>query len=197
MVETIDGYESLIRPLYRLASASFEPTAFRADCESFARFDKSSSSDDLWYFRVAPKLVLIVGVEVEPTGKRKPLGQMINNLIRVKFAVLSFCWWDTFLRTQHSTVESHQAEREKFDQVYADALKRTARRLGKPPLQGVDNDKDGHRWAVWRGESGLFILQQSAYDPQFGLDINYWICSWAGPDPQPSSPFIDWLFRHC
>jgi hypothetical protein len=51
----------------------------------------------------------------------------------------------------------------------------------------------------WRGATGLLIVQQSAYDLQFGLDINYWVHPWAGPDrtrnpPLPLSiPFIDWL----
>ncbi len=195
MVEKVADFESLIQPLYKLASAPFEPSAFRHACESFARFDGSSSGDDLWYFRAAPKLVLIVGVDVESTGKRKPLGQMVYRLIRVKFAVLSFCWWDTFLRRQHPSAESYEAERAQFDQAYADALSRAVGVLGEPLLQGADRDERGHRWAIWRGQTGLFVLQQSAYDPQFGLDINYWICPWSGPDPQPSSPLIDWLFH--
>jgi hypothetical protein len=62
-------------------------------------------------------------------------------------------------------------------------------------LHGADDDEHGHRWALWRGRTGLFVVQQSAYDPQFGLDINYWVCPWSGPDPRPSSPFIDWLMR--
>jgi hypothetical protein len=193
MVEMVAEVEPLIRPLCRLASVSFEPSAFRAACESFASFDNTSSDSDLWYFRAARRLVLIVSVEAEPTGKRKSLGEMVYQLIGVRFAVLSFCWWETFLQSQHPSAESFQAERARFDQAYAEALVRTVGALGEPLLQGADPDEDGHRWAIWRGQTGLFVLQQSAYDPQFGLDINYWICPWYGPDPRPSSPFIDWL----
>ncbi len=66
--------------------------------------------------------------------------------------------------------------------------------LGAPKLVGQDRDADAHRWAIWRGGTGLLILQQSAYDPQFGLDVNYWLHPWRGDDPHPGSPFIDWLF---
>src|SRR4051812_15189748 len=99
---------SVIRRLSELASAPFEPTAFRAACESFAHFDTSSSHDDLWSFQIAPILALTVAVEVEPTNERKSLGQMVYRPIGVKFAVLSFCWWLTFLRSQHPTNESYQ-----------------------------------------------------------------------------------------
>ena len=64
------------------------------------------------------------------------------------------------------------------------------------PLIWPDRTKDEH--APTAGRSGvvgvgLLALQQSAYDPQFGLDINYWLHPWEGDTPHPGS-FIDWLF---
>ena len=66
--------------------------------------------------------------------------------------------------------------------------------IGPTALAGRDRDAHAHRWAIWRGRTGLLVLQQSSYDPQFGIDINYWLHPWKDGDPRPDSPFIDWLF---
>ncbi len=54
----------------------------------------------------------------------------------------------------------------------------------------VDFDGPNANLVRQRGNS---ILQQSCYDPQFGLDVNFWIQPWSGQVPEPTSPFIDWL----
>jgi hypothetical protein len=193
VVQVVAGYEALIRPLFELASTAFEPDAFHRACRAVGRLIKSSSSDDLWYFRAGRHLVLMVSVGVEPTGRRGPLGQAISRPVQVRFGVLSFCGWETYSPADHPTEESHQAERAEFEAAFADALAHTVNALGEPLLEGRDADERGHQWAIWRGRTGLLVLQQSAYDPQFGLDINYWVCPWSGPDPKPRSPLVAWL----
>ncbi len=140
--------------------------------------DKSSSDADLWCYSVSD-LKMIVGLEDERT---------------VRFAVLSICWWETFLPTQHANRESFQAEQREFNRLYNEELQAATAVLGPPQLAGQDQDEHAHRWAAWRGRTGLLVLQQSAYDPQFGLDVNYWLHPWKGGTPQPTSPFVDWLF---
>jgi hypothetical protein len=194
MIQIVTGYEALIQPLFQLASVSFEPEEFRSACKSIGRLLKSNS-DDLWHFGAGPKLVLMVSLDVETVGRQGGLGQAVCRPVSVRFAVLSFCGWETCNPRDHWTRKSYQTEREQFDQVFADALERTIEELGKPLVQGQDTDNQAHHWAIWRGRTGLFVLQQSAYDPQFGLDINYWICPWSEQNLRPSSPLIDWLFR--
>jgi hypothetical protein len=178
VIQTVPAYEPPVEALFGLASTSFEAGPFREACERFATFDESSSDADLWYFSVAgPRM--IVGLDDERA---------------VRFAVLSVCWWKTFLPAQHPNHEAFEAERREFDRLYAQELEAATAVLGPSQLAGQDRDDDAHRWAVWQGQTGLLVLQQSAYDPQFGLDVNYWLHPWKSGNPRPSSPFINWLF---
>ena len=194
MIETFPGFDSPIEQLLRLADTPFEPAAFRSACESFAELDPTSTDDDLWNFVLDSKARMIVGVQVEVIGS-KSSGWPEYRQVAVSCAILSICWWETYSRSAHDSEASFSAERAEFDRLYDEAVMRTAAALGSPRLRGADRDERSYRHAIWRGKTGLLILQQSAYDPQFGHDINYWVQPWAGPDPAPTSPFIDWLCK--
>lgn len=194
MIHTFPSFDPPIARLFELANTSFAPRTFRRACERFAIFDTGSSHDDLWYFSVSGGPSLIVAVETELIG-RKTNGLPKYRQLAVSCAILSVCWWETFLKSEHESLESWTAERAEFDRFYTESLADTIESLGPPLMQGKDTDEDRHRHAIWRGETGLLILQQSTYDPQFGLDVNYWVRSWSGSDPRPTSPFIDWLCR--
>ncbi len=137
--------------------------------------------------------MLIVALNTEPTGMTLRSGWPELQQLAVSCAILSICWWETFLNSEHESQLGWQTERDEFDQCYSEALARIRTILGPPQIEGLDATEDQHRYAIWRGRSGLLILQQSCYDPQFGLDVNYWVQPWIGPDPRPTSPFIDWL----
>lgn len=193
MIDTFPSFHPPIARLFELANTSFDPQTFRHTCEKFATLDTHSSDDDLWYFSVSGGPVLIVALETELSGRKKPNGRREYRQFAVSCALLSICWWETFLKSEHESEESWQTERAEFDRFYAESLTASIAILGPPLMQGMDADEDRHQHAIWRGETGLLILQQSSYDPQFGLDVNYWIKPWSGPDPTPTSPFIDWL----
>jgi hypothetical protein len=201
--------------LFQLANTSIDPQSFRGSCRAFAQFDEAESDEDLWHFRLpngefrpAPAICppgeqptyfvdgseakLVVSVRSEVV-ERRPGGRPVLRLVAVQAALLSICWWETFLKSEHENIEAWDAERKEFDRVYGDALAKSVSVLGPPRIGGRDDDEDGHRYSIWLGRTGLLILQQSCYDPQFGLDVNYWVQPWSGPDPQPRSPFIDWL----
>jgi len=197
MIETFAGFEPPIDQLARLADTPFEPVAFRSACNSFAELDWTSTDEDLWNFVLDsnpsnPRL--IVGVHVEVVG-RKPSGHPEYRQVAVSCAILSICWWETYMRSAHDTAASFMAEQAEFARLYDDALRQTVMVLGSPRLQGEDQDENGYRDAIWRGRTGILVLQPSAYDPQFGHDINYWVQPWSGSDPAPTSPFIDWLCK--
>ena len=178
VIHAVPGYAPPVEALFGLANTPFEAVPFRAACERFGTFDASSSDADLWYFSICgPRL--IVGV---------------SDAGAVRSAVLSICWWETFLPAEHPDRASWEEERAEFDHCYAHELGAATAVLGDPELVGQDQNADARRWAFWRGRTGLLILQQSAYDPQFGLDVNYWLHPWRGGKPRPGSPFIDWLF---
>jgi hypothetical protein len=193
VLDTFSDFEPPTFSLFALANTPFQPQAFRKACEQFASFDSSSSDDEIWRFALRSGPTLIVSLETEHTGRKKPNGWPEYRHLAISCAILSICWWETFLKSQHDSLASWEAERAQFDQFYTGALASARAILGQPRLQGADVDEQGHRYAIWRGETGLLILQQSAYDPQFGLDVNYWVQPWRGVDPQPTSPFIDWL----
>jgi hypothetical protein len=195
MIYTFPGFHPPITQLFELANNTFDPQAFRLACEKIAAFDPGSSDDDLWYFSVKGGPSLIVPLRTECTGRKKPNGGPEYRQTAVSCAILSICWWETFLKTEHKSLEFWEAERADFDRFYAESLASSVAILGPPRIQGMDEDEDQHRHAIWRGKTGLLILQQSAYDPQFGLDVNYWVRPWSGADREPTSPFIDWLCK--
>jgi hypothetical protein len=195
VLRTFPGFKPPAAQLFELANRGFDPEAFRGLCETFATFDTTSAFDDLWFFSFSGGPKLIVGIEVEATGRGRPNGWREYRQLAVSGAVLSICWWETYQKSDHERLETWQAERAEFDRFYAGALAYAMETLGPPQILGADNDEDRHCHAIWRGKTGLLILQQSCYDPQFGLDVNYWIQPWSGPDPRPTMPFIDWLTK--
>jgi hypothetical protein len=196
MLVTFPSFDPPTKALHRLASASLAPATFRAACEQFAQYNPASSGDNLWHFTLgAPEPNLLVGVDVEPTGRKKPNGWPEFRHLKVNCAILSICWWETFTEVDHASAATFAAEEATFHAIYADTLKKTVADIGYPLLQGVDTNCYFHHWAIWRGETALLILQESSYDVQFGLDINFWIRPWSSGNPQPTSPLIDWVAR--
>lgn len=192
-IEILPDFGRWVRPIDELANTPFEPTPFRAACEAIAPVEHCD--DYQWRFAVSPDIHLLVGVDAKVIGRDRASGYPVWQPLRILCAVLSVCGWENCQRSDHATEASYLEQRRQFDAVYASALDQAIGSLGQPLLQGADNDESGHRWALWRGRTGLFIVQQSAYDPQFGDDVNYWVRPWSGPDPRPSAPFIDWLMQ--
>ncbi len=195
VIDRFSGFQPPITKLFGLANVAFVPFAFRRECEQFATFESASSNADLWRFSLRGGAKLLVTLRAELTERKKQNGWPEYRELTVCCAILSICWWETFLQSEHVSLQSWQKEHEEFDQIYIESLACAIEILGAPRIQGADTDANRHRYAIWRGKSGLLILQQSAYDPQFGYDVNYWVQPWSGPDPIPTSPFIDWLCR--
>lgn len=194
MIHTFAEFQPSVSELFRLADTPFEPGPFRTACSAIAEFNPGISDDDIWRFEFPDGPNLMVCLSTEPDGTR-PGGWPRYRPVSVLCAVLSTCLWETFLRTEHESDESWQAERSQFDSRYEAALSNAIAAIGIPRRQGADCDETRHRHAIWRGAHGLMVLQQSAYDPQFGHDVNFWFHPWVGPDPVFTSPLIDWLTR--
>jgi hypothetical protein len=148
----------------------------------FGVYDSRASDPSLWYFRRTDGTRLIVDVDVD-----------VDAAGIVMDALLSMCWWETYDPHAHDNNASHAAERRQFDAAYSAALAAAEDAAGPPLLSGRDDDRYAHRWALWRGRTGLFVVQQSTYDLQFGTDVNFWVRPWTDAEPRPSMPFIRWL----
>ena len=80
-----------------------------------------------------------------------------------------------------------------FADAFAGALTRATEVLGPPTMIGHDTDDDAHSYAMWTGSEAWLILQQAAFDTQFGLEVNFWLEPIRGTLFTPTSPLIDWL----
>ncbi|MBX9671030.1 MAG: hypothetical protein K2X93_25785 [Candidatus Obscuribacterales bacterium] len=195
-IVTIPAFEPQVESLYNLANTSFEPEEFKRCCQSFAPINPSSLiEDDLWEFQAHIDAPLTVAIYTEATGEKKATGYPVFRQLGVSCAILPFCWWETWMESDHPSKEQYREEREQFDKKFDEELERAVRLIGDPLKHGQDGEPRAHKFAYWRGTTGLLILQQSAHDPQFGEDINYWVQPWSGADPQPDSPMIEWLHK--
>jgi hypothetical protein len=82
-VDWVPGFQPPARQLFGLANGPFDPDAFRAKCEQFASFNPSSSFDEQWRFSLAGGATLIVALNTELTGRKKPNGWPEYRLLSV------------------------------------------------------------------------------------------------------------------
>ncbi len=184
IIEYPEHYPPVVE-LYELSNCPLDSYIYKEACEKFSKFDASSSDQNYWRFDVTNEIPLLVGVN---TKSSEYGGNQIS------CAILSFCWWESYSKNDHENIDFYERERKKYDELFAKEFLRAVKLIGQSLLENRDMDEPAHRYAIWKGTTLLLILQQSSYDPQFGYDINYWIQPWDGSDPDPTSPFIDWLF---
>lgn len=180
MIKTWPDSYTVAPAIRRLADQSFDVATVRNACAEIGAFDDAMSDRWLWSFRRSDGPRLIVGVDDE-------------GATTVGAALLSTCLWETYDRRDHDDADLHAAEQIAFDKAYEAALRAAEAATGRPHMFGRDQGKYPHRWALWRGRRGLFVVQQSAHDLQFGVDVTCWVRPWTGGDPEPTEPFIDWI----
>lgn len=113
----------------------------------------------------------------------------------VKCGALPFCYWENYKSRHHTVAASYRKERSVFNALYDDALGKTRDVAGRPFRVGRDTDDLRFRYSVWRTEYGLLILQQCAFDIQFGVEINFWLEPLGKERFAPGRTLIDWLAR--
>ncbi len=188
MIETYNDFEPPIRQLYELVNDLSDNESFINRCQKFSVLDKSMSDSNYLRFQINEEIAFLIGIDdPEQNSSRK----------KISCAILSVCWWETYSESDHKTRELYNEERERFESIYYKLLKLTIGQIGNPFLLNKDNDQKAYNYAIWKRESGLLILQQSSYDPQFGHDINYWLQPWeANREIKPTVPFTDWLLQN-
>jgi len=116
-----------------------------------------------------------------------PNGEDINCM------VLPFCWWPNYDEEFATSRLLHGIEKRRFGAAFTKAADLTRKTIAPPFYTGRDADEDRHQYAVWAGNHAWLILQQAAFDVQFGIEINFWLEPIKGERFTPITPLIDWL----
>ena len=168
----------LIDGLFQLANTPFRLADWR---EQWAKFGWThhAKMGDAFGFRVT--------IPGGPWLTVDPLGEA------VECAMLPFFWWEDFSLRDHPDRASYDAARQAYEDAFSGACSMAERALPPAVARWRDDDKDGHQARVWEGRHGLLILQQACFDPQFGIELNFWLMEGTRKDFAPTTPLIDWL----
>jgi len=169
-----------IQQLYELANTPFSLHQFRQRWNEFGWHYQPQSSDPFGFsVRVSVDQVLAV----DPCGDD------------VICAFLPFLYWEDYDLAQHQDRGEWQRQRRAYDAAYETTTDLANSVLTPSKLHWQDDDVEGHKAAAWPGAHGLLILQQAAFDVQFGMEINFWLTRCSEDAFHPTTPLIDWLTR--
>ena len=170
--------EKVVRQLHELADTPFAVDAFRDRWRAFGWTYDPHPGDEF-------------GFRVRVDGERDlavdPLGG------EVLCAYLSFLYWEDYEPQWHEERAEYERQRSAYEAAF-DAAGDLARRVLPPPMaEWTDANADAHRAIIWGGTHGLLVLQQAAFDTQFGLELNFWLARPPAEGFRPTTPLIDWL----
>ncbi len=164
--------ETLLRRLHALACTPFTLAAFRERWREFGWSPDPPADSNPYGFRVSlPEGWALI---VDPLGP-EVIGVM-----------LAFHYWE-----DRDDAQRKAAFHTAFDRAGALAL----RLFPEPFLRWTDADEQAHRALAWEGTHGILILQEASFDPQFGLEVDFWLAGCARAEFRPETPLIDWLTR--
>jgi hypothetical protein len=170
--------DTLVRQLFELASTPFLLRAFRDRCEKFGWSYRPEDGDEFGFrLRVSDGL----SMSIEPLGD-----QVIS-------ATLPFYYWEDYEPQFHQSPKEYERQREAYQAKFQATTELAQQILPPPVLRWRDADKDAHLAIGWAGEHGLLLLQQAAFDLQFGMELNFWLMGGTIEEFKPETPLIDWL----
>ena len=172
--------ETMVRRLYELACTPFLLSKWQERWSSYGwSFDPEPSEPYAFQVTLPEGIALRVHAEDD----------------RVTAASLPFYFWEEFSPEDHEDPAEFSRQKKAFDAGFDDAAAVAARLLPEPFLQWRDQDERAHRAVAWQGTEGILILQQASVDPQFGLEVDFWLTQGRRQDFHPETPLIDWLSR--
>ena len=172
--------ETMIRRLFELACTPFQVSLWRTRWSVYGWcFDSEPSEPDDFLVTLPEGIALRVSADGD----------------RLTGASLPFCFWEDFSADDHQNAPEFFREKKEFDACLDDAADLASRVLPKPFLQWQDKDDRGHRAFAWKGTEGILILQQASVDPQFGIEVDFWLTANGGLEFSPRTPLIDYLTR--
>jgi len=172
--------EELIRRVFQLACTPFKLDAWRKRWSEYGWSHDSSASDDCGF---------TVGL---PEGWVLLAGPVNNGSIE---ACLPLHYWEEYDPEFHEDPADYARQKKSFDDRFEAAAKLARQFLPEPFLRWTDDDRSAHRALVWEGSEGILILQQASRDPQFGIEIDFWLARCKKSEFRPRTPLIDWLMQ--
>lgn len=172
--------DDLVRQLYELACTPFRLASFRERWESFGWSYEPSVGDEFGFHVQAPGGWSLI---IDPFGEE------------VVGASLPFYYWEDYDPRWHDDLNEYQRQRLAYSDEFETAAGLARRVLPAPAMFWTDEDGDAHRAVVWVGGHGLLILQQACFDPQFGIELDFWLTGCSMQDFRPTTPLIDWLCK--
>jgi hypothetical protein len=162
-----------IKQLFDLTAAPFTCDAIAERCLSYG-------------WRCSSELPSNFDIEFWPTDNLRLWVGLCDGSEPLVALVVVY-WYD---EDDYPTKKAYEEGRQDFDAAYDGALAKMAAVLGAPHVQGQypPRRKRPFRYAIWPGESALFILQQHNRDPQFGQEVNVWLQPWTEGEPIPQFP---------
>jgi hypothetical protein len=169
----------LLREFLELASTPFDFERHRDLWHSF-EWSHIPSADDQY------------GIRLELPGGSWALIQPHGSHIGSYSAPV--CYWENFDQASNMPSEAFRLERERYDRCYRALADAVTAVLGAP-LETATETAPTCSYSIWRLAHALVIVQQAAFDVQFGIEVNLWLEPWEGPLPQIRPPLIDWLVK--
>ena len=168
----------VIQALFDLASTPLTMAAFDTTSRELG-WDHTPADDDKYGYQI-------------------PIGGDLNLTVqpdadRIGCLILPFCYWPDYEEEFAESARAFRAEKKKFADAFDNALAAATEALGPPTTIAHDLDEDENRYAVWTGSEAWLILQQAAFDTQFGLEVNFWLEPTRDAPFTPTTPLIDWL----
>lgn len=165
--------DEVLGGLWELASRPFTLAAFSAFWNQRAwSWDRTSS--DEYGFQVSIQGHYPLWVD--------PLGSEILS------ARLPICYLDAF-----DGDSSPALTREEFDAAFHALKRRVLSLAGTPTLEWKDDNQNGYRATAWTVPNGVIIVQQAAFDPEFGDALCIWLDGMNPTELAPTTPLVDWL----
>jgi len=164
--------ETLVRRLFELACTPFKLDAWRNRWREYGWSHDRWDSDEYGFRVVLPEGWVLM---VDPVG-----GDLVG-------ASLPFYYWED--------AEDDARQKQAFDRSFETTSELASRVLSEPILRLADADSDGHRAVAWAGSHGILILQQACFDPQFGIEVDFWLTNCSKDEFCPNTPLIDWLVQ--
>jgi hypothetical protein len=177
-VDFIEPQGALVGQLHQLACLPFKLRDFRDAWSRFGWVYEPGSGDEFGFQVHVPAYWPLT---VDPLG---------TDVIGAR---LVFCFWDDYDPQFHDDLDEYARQRSEYEALYERAWVVSQGLLGPPASEWVNQDRDAHKAAVWPGQTGLLILQQAAFDLQFGIEIDFWLEPVSISEFRPRTPLIDWL----
>jgi hypothetical protein len=172
--------EDLIRRVFQLTCTPFRLAAWGERWSEYGWSHDPSPSD---------KFGITVGL---PEGWILLVSPIADGSIE---GCLPLHYWEEFDPELHRDPEEYSRQKKAFDTRFEAAAELALRHLPEPFLRWTDADQTAHRAIAWEGTEGILILQQASRDPQFGIEVDFWLARCKKSEFRPRTPLIDWLMQ--